>query len=327
MVIIILIILLLVLVFLIRFFIYKKQNSGLEVNIKQYFKINGIKHYVTIRGKKNNAPILITLHGGPNCSLIPYSFMWQNEIEKNYIVVNYDQRLCGRTVMKNFKIKTATQEELIEDLKYLIEYLKQIFKFDKVTLLGHSGGTILGIEFIEKYPELVEKYIGVSQIYNFKKGIKKELSKVLTNSKITDIDKYRVKLILEQDKNLDSVQEMMVAFKYIFKYLKQPEPIFKLILMQIFSPYMGIIDWWYFTHSNKGNEEYGFLKFDLEDKILNSEIKYNFILGNEDHTICPDIIKKFAENKENIKIYCIRNCGHVPMYAKTKEFNEIISKI
>ena len=327
MVIIISIIILLVLVFLIRFFIYKNQNVDLEVNIKQYFKINGISHYLTIRGRKNNAPILITLHGGPNCSLIPYSFVWQKEIEKKYIVVNYDQRLCGRTAMRNLKIKNATQEELIEDLKCIIEYLKKMFTFDKVTLLGHSGGTILGIEFLEKYPELVEKYIGVSQIYNFKKGIKKELSKVLTNSKITDIDKYRVKLILEQDKNLDSVQEMMVAFKYIFKYLKQQEPIFKLILMQIFSPYMGIIDWWYFTHSNKGNEEYGFLKFDLEDKILNSEIKYNFILGNEDHTVCPDIIKKFAENKENIKIYCIRNCGHVPMYAKTKEFNEIISKI
>lgn len=327
MIIIIPIIILLILIFMVRFFIYKKQNSGLEVNIKQYFKINGIKHYVTIRGKKNNAPILITLHGGPNCSLIPYSFIWQKEIEKDYIVVNYDQRLCGRTAMKNFKIKTVTQEELIEDLKCLIEYLKKMFKFDKVTLLGHSGGTILGIEFIEKYPELVEKYIGVSQICNFKKAIKKDLSKVLTNSKINDIDKYNVKLFLEKDKNLDSVQEIMGAFKYIFKYLKTSEPILKLVIMPIFSPYMGIIDWWYFTHSNKGNEEYGFLKFNIEDKILNPNIKYNFVLGNEDYTVCPDIIKNFAEDKENIKIYCIKDCGHVPMYAKTKEFNEIIKKI
>ena len=46
-----------------------------------------------------------------------------------------------------------------------------MFKFEKITLLGHSGGTMLGIDFAQKYPELVEKYIGVSQIYNFKKAI------------------------------------------------------------------------------------------------------------------------------------------------------------
>lgn len=313
-----------VLILIVRHLIFAKQNIGLEVNIKQYLKINDIEHYLTIRGKNSDAPILITLHGGPNCSLIPYSFAWQKELEKNYIVVNYDQRLCGRTAMKNKSIKNATQDELIEDLKCLIDYLKNMFKLDKVTLLGHSGGTILGIEFIEKYPELIEKYIGVSQIYNFRKAIRTELDDVLNNPKLTYVDKNGINKIIENDKYIDSVQEVMGALKYIFKYLKQPEPILKLLVMPIFSPYMGIKDLWYFTHNNKGDEEYGFLKFNLEDKIINSNVKYTFILGDEDHTICPNIIKKYAKNRKNINVYCIKKCGHVPMYSKPKEFNEII---
>jgi pimeloyl-ACP methyl ester carboxylesterase len=315
------------LILIIRCLIFIKQNIGLEVNLKQFFKINNIEHYVTIRGKKADAPILITLHGGPNCSLIPYSYTWQKELENNCIVVNYDQRLCGRTAMKNKCMKNVTQDELIEDLKDLIDLLKNMFQSEKVYLLGHSGGTILGMDFTEKYPEYVEKYIGVSQVYNFKKAIKSELNNILNDSKLSVADKIYIDKIVQNDENIDSIQELMLTYKYIFKYLKQPEPILKLLLMPIFSPYMRIKDWWYFIHNNKGDEEYGFLKFNLEDKIINSNVKYNFILGAEDHTICPNLIRKYVNNKENMNVYIIKECGHVPMYSKTKEFNEIIKGI
>lgn len=313
-----------ILILLIRLVIYIKQNKNLKINIRKYIKLNDIEHYLTIRGKNNNTSVLITLHGGPNCSLIPYSFVWQKELENNYIVVNYDQRLCGRTAMKNKNIKNATQDELIEDLKCLIDYLKNMFKVDKVTLLGHSGGTMLGIDFMEKYPELVEKYVGISQIYNFKEAIIIELKKVLDNQKLSYKDKANIDKILENYKCINSVQEITRAINYILKYSKQPEPIFKLLILPIISPYMGFKDLWYFTHCNKGNEKYGFLKFNLEDKLINSNIKYTFILGEDDYTICPNLIKEYAKSKENINVYCIKECGHVPMYLKTKEFNKIM---
>ena len=106
---IIIVILILIVIFIIRYLILVKQNMGLAVNIKHYAKINDIEHYLTIRGEKLDAPILITLHGGPNCSLIPFSFSWQKELEKNYIVVNYDQRLCGRTAMRNKNINILSR--------------------------------------------------------------------------------------------------------------------------------------------------------------------------------------------------------------------------
>lgn len=320
-------ILVIILILLIRLAIYLKQNKDLKINIRKYVKLNNIEHYLTIRGKNYNTPILITLHGGPNCSLIPYSFVWQNTLEKNYIVVNYDQRLCGKTAMKNKNIKNATQDELIEDLKCLIDYLRDMFKVEKVTLLGHSGGTMLGIDFIEKYPKLVEKYVGVSQIYNFKEAINIELEMILDNSKLSYADKENINKIKENYKNINSIQEIMGALKYILKYSKQPEPILKLLILPIISPYMSIKDLWYFTHCNNGDEKYGFLKFNLRDKQINSKIKYIFILGEDDHTVCPNIIKEYAKEKENINVYCIKECGHVPMYLRTKEFNKIIKNL
>ena len=321
----VIIIFLILIICVIRYLVYIKHNENLEVNIKQYFNINGIEQYLTIRGKKSNAPILIILHGGPNASLIPYSFAWQKELENNYIVVNYDQRLCGRTAMKNRNIKEADQEELIEDLKGIVDCLKDMFKFEKVNLMGHSGGTILGMDFIEKYPELVENYIGISQIYNFKKAINTELKNFLETKKMDYIDKYEIKKNIEKSQNLESVQDIKEELNVILKFSKQPEPLLKLLILPIISPYMGIRDFWYFIHSKKGNEKYGFLKFNLEDRNINPNIQYIFILGENDHTICPELLKDFARNKENVKVYLINKSGHVPMYSNISKFNEILN--
>lgn len=229
--------------------------------------------------------------------------------------------------MKNHDIKTASQDELIEDLKSLIDCLKNIFHFDKVTLLGHSVGTVLGIDFIEKNPEYVENYIGVSQICNFKAAVRTGLDKGMNHLKLSSVDKNDIEKIINDNKEISTVEEIMKAFKYILKYLKQPEPLVKLIIMPIISPYMKLLDWWYFIHNKKGDVEYTYLEFDLNEKNIDLNIKLNFILGEDDHTICLNIVKEYAKNKENVNVFCIRNCGHVPMYAKTKEFVEIIKRL
>jgi pimeloyl-ACP methyl ester carboxylesterase len=50
---------------------------------------------------------------------------------------------------------------------YVIE---QRFGKDRVILLGHSWGTVLGIIYAYEYPEKVAAYAGVAQIANFAKG-------------------------------------------------------------------------------------------------------------------------------------------------------------
>jgi len=50
-----------------------------------------------IRGHDKNNPVIIFVHGGPGSSEIPYAKKYQDLLEKNFTVVNYDQRVSGKS--------------------------------------------------------------------------------------------------------------------------------------------------------------------------------------------------------------------------------------
>jgi len=52
-----------------------------------------------------------------------------------------------------------------------VELLKR-YSQEKLYLVGHSWGSVLGIKFIERYPGLVHTYIGCGQVVNMKKSSK-----------------------------------------------------------------------------------------------------------------------------------------------------------
>lgn len=50
------------------------------------------------------------------------------------------------------------------DLPRIILYIKEYYKWDKVSLLSHSMGSIAGLRFASLYPDLVDVYIGVDSL-------------------------------------------------------------------------------------------------------------------------------------------------------------------
>ena len=69
----------------------------------EYPEINGIKQYIQIRGANKNAPLLLFLHGGPGGSMAGLAHVIQNEWEKHFTVVNWDQRNTCKTLIANKK--------------------------------------------------------------------------------------------------------------------------------------------------------------------------------------------------------------------------------
>jgi alpha/beta superfamily hydrolase len=57
-----------------------------------------------------------------------------------------------------------TLEQMISDTREVTNYLTTRFKKDKIYLMGHSGGTFIGIHAAAKIPELYYEYIGVAQM-------------------------------------------------------------------------------------------------------------------------------------------------------------------
>jgi pimeloyl-ACP methyl ester carboxylesterase len=92
------------------------------------------------------------------------------ELERHFVVVNWDQRGAGKTFRITDDTEVLTMAQLIDDAHELIVYLKQRLGVDKIYLLGFSAGTILGLSIADQYPDDLYAYIGVSQLVQGAEG-------------------------------------------------------------------------------------------------------------------------------------------------------------
>lgn len=126
--------------------------------------IGGMEQWILIRGENRSNPILLWLHGGPGAAQMPVHHAFNRELEKEFVVVHWDQRGAGKSNHKTFDDGTMTMEQFIEDLHELTQYLKERFNRNRIVLLGHSWGTQFGILAVQRFPEDYHAYISVSQV-------------------------------------------------------------------------------------------------------------------------------------------------------------------
>lgn len=96
---------------------------------------------------------LIVIHGGPGLTqdyLLPQMY----ELAKNNLVIFYDQRGCGKSTV-DINANTITLESFVDD----IEAIRQAFNLDKTSILGHSWGGFLAMQYTIAHPEHVDKLI------------------------------------------------------------------------------------------------------------------------------------------------------------------------
>ncbi|MES2811566.1 MAG: alpha/beta hydrolase [Bacteroidota bacterium] len=146
-----------------------------QISEEKYVVINGIEQWITIKGNSSK-PIILFIHGGPGSTISPYIDVLYKDLEKDFIIVQWDQRGAGRTYGRNMPPKELTPEYLkanpltleqmtsdgVEVSKYLLKYLGK----QKIILSGTSWGSALGVKIATKQPDLFYAYVGHSQIVN-----------------------------------------------------------------------------------------------------------------------------------------------------------------
>jgi hypothetical protein len=89
-------------------------------------ELNGRKQWISIRGWDKNAPILLFLAGGPGGTQMAGVRHELSELEKHFIVVNWDQPGSGKSYYAE-KINNISAQTYIADGYALTEYLKERF--------------------------------------------------------------------------------------------------------------------------------------------------------------------------------------------------------
>ncbi|MCI4330615.1 MAG: alpha/beta hydrolase [Thermoplasmata archaeon] len=127
-------------------------------------RIGGTMQWILTRGVDEQQPILLFLHGGPGGAQIAVARRYQRELERAFVVANWDQRGAGLSYTKGIPRETMTIDQLVEDTLEVTRWLLQRFDRPRLTLLGHSWGTILGLLAANRAPELFDAYIGAAQV-------------------------------------------------------------------------------------------------------------------------------------------------------------------
>jgi proline iminopeptidase len=138
-------------------------------------RIGGINQWIHVRGQDMDNPILLFIHGGPGIAFIPLAVGFQGPWESHFTVVQWDQRGAGKTYATNdrdLQRRTMTVSQMEQDALEVVNYLRKRFKRNKIVVLGHSWGSILGLWLAHEHPDLIEAYVGVAQVVNMKQAEK-----------------------------------------------------------------------------------------------------------------------------------------------------------
>ena len=135
-----------------------------SISEKVFININGVKQGMFIQSKDAKHPVLLYLHGG-----MPEYFLTQKYptgLENYFTVVWWEQRGSGISYNAGIPPESMTLEQMVSDTLEVTNYLRHRFGQEKIYLMGHSGGTFIGIQAAARAPEMFSAYIGVVQMSN-----------------------------------------------------------------------------------------------------------------------------------------------------------------
>ena len=130
-----------------------------------FVRIDGVDQWITIRGEDARNPVLLVLHGGPG-SPESYLTRYFQPMERDWVVVQWDQRGGGKTLGRagGNPDPNTDMATMVSDGIAVSEYLRQRLPQNKLVIVGHSWGSILGARMALARPDLYAAYIGTGLV-------------------------------------------------------------------------------------------------------------------------------------------------------------------
>ncbi|MBK8321503.1 MAG: alpha/beta fold hydrolase [Betaproteobacteria bacterium] len=165
-------------------------SAGQAVREEGFVPLGGVEQWVTVKGADCANPVILFLHGGPGNPLSPYADALYGAWEKDYTLVQWDQRGAGRTFGRSPPGESAlTVERMAADGVELARYVTRRLGAKKVVLLGGSWGSILGVHMAKARPDLFHAYVGVSQVVSYRENPATSYAKVSALAKAAGDEK------------------------------------------------------------------------------------------------------------------------------------------
>lgn len=312
--------------------IIKKQNNYFS----EYIEINGIEQYLLHYNTNSECPVLLFLHGGPGMAESTFAYAFQGNLSGLFTVVHWDQRGAGKTLTKTSKKdRYPSIDELLDDMLKVVQYLKEKYNKDRIVILGHSWGSMLGTLFVKKYPQEVLYYVGVGQVIdiveNEKVGYDKLKELIINTNNKKDLDNFnRIGVYPEKNyekpmiKKIQQIRILQGKYKIGMNFI----PILKTLIKSPVFKRSDISSLLKGMNNNKKLWDFLF-SHSLYEENREYEIPVFYILGDMDFQAPNTIASSYFDtiNAPNKKLFFIKDAGHFIMLDQPKLFADALLEI
>ena len=291
-----------------------------------FVRIGGIDQYISIRGDHRSNPVILFVHGGPGDSMVPYAQIYR-PWEKYFTLVQWDQRGAGRTFGRNGTNEAPiTMDRMVRDGIEVAEYLRTHLRKDKVILLCHSFGTVLGIQMAKRRPDLFAAYVGTGQVV-----AKAEKERILYARLMKRLEAAHDERGIAKLKTVTapyrSEAELQVERAVAGRYDPPAERGLRRTLTPIvyFAPGYSLRDIYDFSHAAAYVGEAIFpqqLPYDARKLGLKFDLPFFIFEGEADSITPPDLAKAYFDSVQApVKGWAtFKGVGHSAVLLKPDEF-------
>jgi len=307
------------------------ENSLSE---KAFIEINGIKMGMIIESKDISNPILLFVHGGPGMPEYWLTDKYPTGMEDYFTVVWWDQRGAGLSYSSDIDGHTMKTEQFVDDTIAVTNYLRERFGQDKIYLMAHSWGTYIGIQAVQKAPELYNAYIGVGQDVNICESEKLAYEYMLNYYKNTG-DKKTLKQLESTPYDSEGYNEIRDSVMHRAGIGTMHD--MNSVITGIFFNSLGckkytltekINLWRGKIYSGDSMLKDEFHANDLSEIVTKLDLPVYFMSGVYDYTVNHNMAEDYFEQLDApVKgFYLFRNSAHSPMFEEPENFLNIIQK-
>lgn len=304
---------------------------------EEYVAVNGIDHFLLHYPKAFVAPVLLYLHGGPGSIESLFAYELDEKWGDMFTHVHWDQRGAGKTLRRNKKIgMPETVDQMLDDLHGIIGHLQRKYQIDKIVILGHSWGSLLGSLYALKHPENILAYIGVGQVISMLENERTAYQELLEKAREAGNRKHIQALVKMGDYPPNDPELLLKLLPKIRKIQRAYEngsvsDLGEMIKTLWRSPSFQWSDLLSFMRIMQVNHplHLQMLSFNLKDSCPQYKVPIHYILGELD-TITPTSLSKAYYETIDAPyktITVIPGAGHNPMHERPEEFADALRTV
>jgi pimeloyl-ACP methyl ester carboxylesterase len=296
-------------------------------------ELGSVTQWIYVRGKNRDNPVLLFLHGGPGSPELPLAREFGLQLEEHFVVVHWDQRASGKSAGEEVPPGSLTIERYVADTLELIDFLRTRFEEERIYLLGHSWGSVLGTLVARDRPELLHAYVGMGQVVSMRSNEQISYEFVMRRALETGNENAIGELSPLTPPYEADVSELFVQRKWLehFGGVVHEGSMLPFVLRGVLSPEYSLLEVLTVVPSllrgDLTKKMYAeMLGVNFLEQARRLEVPVYFLTGRYDHDTPFELVEQYYEVLEapRKEIIWFERSAHIPNLEEPERFQEVL---